>query len=261
MKLGEFERVFNMNNEKYFEGFTLPVPLAFADALDKCLFEQGDLIYSDHVAYEKPWGEALEELKFSIQVEKPARGVGIVASMGDDGIFEENWRSAVVFNLKNYADDTVNAVSTSQGALYTLLRTGDLNAINDECLPIPVGAMEADKMLENILSGYNTAGASIFAFFASRVNSRHTMKIEGLKRAFVNIHDIERMPVAQLEEFKSLNPSPTLELVIFKINADVQEVECRVKSLLYRPSRDKKTGKEMFRIRAHGYLLGVKSIR
>jgi len=66
-----------------------------------------------------------------------------------------------------------------------------------------------------------------------------------------------RTPAKNVELIKDMNPHPTLELVTFKIRESKDEIENRIKKLLYKPlpARLKKTDNERFRLRTHGYLV------
>lgn len=55
--------------EGYAEGFKMSVPECFKASLNNGIFSQGDTIYSDTVAYEKPWGEALKQLEYAVEVQ------------------------------------------------------------------------------------------------------------------------------------------------------------------------------------------------
>jgi hypothetical protein len=60
--------------DEYFDGFNWAVPVAFAEPLAACRFEQGDILYDTRRAYEGSWGDALPHIKYSIQVKSPMRG-------------------------------------------------------------------------------------------------------------------------------------------------------------------------------------------
>lgn len=55
--------------EGYAEGFKMAVPECFKASVNNGIFSQGDVIYSDVVAYEKPWGEALKQLNYAVKIQ------------------------------------------------------------------------------------------------------------------------------------------------------------------------------------------------
>ena len=63
-----------MINKDYFTCFDWAVPKAFKEPLASCRFEQGDILYDTPKAYEGTWADALQHLRFSIQIKSPARG-------------------------------------------------------------------------------------------------------------------------------------------------------------------------------------------
>lgn len=50
-------------DEDYFLGFKWALPKSFKDALAKCFFNVGDIIYDTPKAYSLSWGEALNHIK------------------------------------------------------------------------------------------------------------------------------------------------------------------------------------------------------
>ncbi len=58
------------DQQEYVRGFTWSLPTAFIDAIAICKFTQGDILYNSKVGY-KRWGDAIKELKHSIQVKSP----------------------------------------------------------------------------------------------------------------------------------------------------------------------------------------------
>lgn len=83
-----------------------------------CRFERGDLVYDRLEVYQK-WEDAVKNIHYSIQVNLPAQGVGRATLQA--GVFEENWKSEVVFTLTDYKANDRRKVTTTQGRLYTLL--------------------------------------------------------------------------------------------------------------------------------------------
>jgi hypothetical protein len=111
-----------------FKGFTWCVPEAFASALDSCAFNVGDVLYSDSIAYQENWKEALKGLKWSVQVKKETSAV---AREGESS-FHANWRRGkLTVELTDYRTGKgfSRLIETTQGKVYQTLRIGDPAAL------------------------------------------------------------------------------------------------------------------------------------
>ena len=81
--------------KEFFEGFKWALPLAFADALSKCQFVVGDIIYDNVKAYSVEWGEAKNILKHSIQVKSINSVITENNEVNNESVFYENWNSEI----------------------------------------------------------------------------------------------------------------------------------------------------------------------
>jgi hypothetical protein len=245
----------------YCRGFAYPIPTSFYDALVACRFEQGDLLYTDAIAYEASWGEALRSLNYMIQVTAPIRGS--VASGGEkqrdgkkppDQVFRDNSETEVSFELTDVKADKKTSYTTTQGQLYTAIRSGDLSAL--ECqFNVPMGLRDANKLIPSLsLRTYAGDGRRLFAFFGLLGTDLLYNKLEALQRGFGEEATLTRTHVSEIKELADEDMNPMLELYAYALNMSEDEIDEAAKSVLYKPSKDKKTDRENWRLATHGYL-------
>lgn len=242
-----------MEYEIYFDGFKWPLPLSFSDALSKCSFEQGDVLYNDKCAYEIPWGEAKKKLKYSIQITSPARSIGGSGSPGTDGVFLSNWIQHVEFEITNYKTDRKFKVSTFQGNLYMALLRGDVSMI-DKCETVipPLVVSEVDRRLACLAVEKKSKSQFLMAY--DTTNELLKSKRKKIESALDGKCSTETYPVRALPEFSGLIALPTIEVAVFDIDLNLDVAESELKEAVYVPVKNKKTERERFRLRDHGLL-------
>jgi hypothetical protein len=107
-----------------FKEFSWCVPSAFLNAVESCCFNAGDILYSDPAAYECAWKEAVQRLRWSLQVKKAS-----AATMADrETIFDANWaKGLVLVERTDYLAGRClsRLIETTQGKIYHTLVTGD----------------------------------------------------------------------------------------------------------------------------------------
>jgi len=242
-----------MDAKKYFEGFDWPVPQAFSEALAKCKFEQGDVLYSNRCAYELAWGEAKRKLEYSIQIISPPRSLGSSNSDGADGIFLSNWGSPVEFELTSYQDKKKERKKTSQGNLYMTLLHGNLSIVDqEEVHEPPFTVSEINRRLPDISFEKTRESQFLLAFDAtSEILRVKRAKIEKALAELSSIHEHPVQSVPALSEFTIL---PTISIIVFDVDLNLPETEAKIKEAVYVPVKNKKTDRERFRLRDHGLL-------
>jgi len=242
-----------MESQKYFEGFNWSVPQAFSEALGKCKFEQGDVLYSNRCAYEMAWGEAKKNLEYSIQVISPPRSISSSKSDGADGVFLSNWSSKVEFELTSYQADRKERKKTSQGNLYMMLLNGNLSILDEEEVQKPPFTVsEINRRLPEIPFDKTKESQFLLAYDAtSEILRVKRAKIEAALREVSLIHEHPAQSVRSLSGFTIL---PTISIVVFDVDLSVPETESKVKEAVYVPVKNKKTDRERFRLRDHGLL-------
>ncbi len=133
---------------KFFEGFAWPVPRAFAAAIASCRFEQGDLLYSDRVAYGAR-SKTSAKVSYSIQVLNPPRSTRALKAGAEGGRFEANWDSDLELSLTAHEAGRKEIHSTTQGRLFRCLWLGDPAQVSSEAPApeVPGGQRELHRRL------------------------------------------------------------------------------------------------------------------
>ena len=251
---------------RYFEGFSWAVPLAFADALSLCRFEQGDTMYDTPKAYEGTWGQALKELSHSIQVKYPPRtgvGVGVAKGVSEKELkFAENWKQKVVFELRDYKQGSTREVTTTQGRLYTVLWRGDLCVLDEQAsaLPPPKTAMHIRRTLAKHAPYFRSVfpeekGSLAFFMPYDPCHSLLRGKLQNVKDVLREYFKVGVRFLAP-EEIGLPDFAPTARVACFVVQSDsLSKVKELLKGALYKPGKGKKTTDDRFRLEDHGYLL------
>lgn len=256
----------NQANE-FFDGFSWAVPLAFADPLAACRFEQGDILYNTRRAYEGAWGEALPHITYSVQVKFPSRGTGTKTGKEEDSVFTDNWNMTIVFSFTDHKENKTREVTTTQGRLYSLLWKGDLHVIDKDAPPPPV-PMLAMQILSDLPSAIYHVKKIVLKGEAS--NCVFLMPYDRtrllLKTKFQKVEDSLKgfktqicfVSPSEAELASETGFAPTVSIACFCVHGTpYSEIEQALKKALYTPSKDKKTDKEGYRITAHGYLFAI----
>jgi hypothetical protein len=258
---------------EFFEGFSWAVPTAFRSALDKCCLEEGDALYDSREAYNLPWEQAKKALRHSVHVRFPKRVTVSVDSTEERNVFARNWRSEVKLNLLRYPSMTRDKVTTSQGALYTLLWKGVIDVLNAsvDSLPPPATLVELDHALEGVSRGQlekafpqATHGICFLTAFSHTHDISRSKRslIEGALHQFGNNahnggHAVEFLPQDLGVDSEHVY-LPTLRVCVYVVRTEQSaQVAEALKNVLHKPAKSAK--KEQFRLRNHGILLPLSS--
>ncbi|MFA6977844.1 MAG: hypothetical protein WC209_00870 [Ignavibacteriaceae bacterium] len=250
---------------EYFDGFNWALPKAFAEALSKCLFEVGDIIYDTQKAYSIPWNEAKKVVKHSIQIKSISSPNLYLEEKNNESIFNENWDSEVVFDYYDYHSLNKIEISTTQGRLYSLLWKGNEEYILSANIPATKPCMLksvfkkiADYKLEiSKLSDPNCE--YLFYFPVDVANQTFNEKSKKIIKSFKSNVDlisyrIKSYSPQNLNSNTSLTLCPTLKFIVFEISGSSESINEALKKALYIQSKNKKSEKEYFRLKAHGAL-------
>ena len=254
-------------NDEFYTGFVWAVRKAFREPLASCRFEQGDILYDTRKAYEGTWGDALNHLRFSIQINSPMRGITSKNKQDEDSVFADNWKQKIELDLVEYPSKKTRFVTSTQGRLYTTLWKGNISQLEDGTLepPVPKLAKDALKALKDIPFTSNIFVQKCSKDFRNPIifimPSDETNEILRIKLQKVETHlkkfqskmllgDPEELGLPNAKEYV-----PTAKLACFIMDSiDQEELKAKLKEALYVKSEDKKTNKERFRLKAHGYL-------
>jgi len=238
---------------QYYDRFEWPVPSAFSEALAKCRFEEGDLLYSDKCAYELPWGEAKANLRHSIQVVYPLKSFVEYDNVDMNSEFLSNWNLGVTFDLTDYAACSKSRKKSFQGNLYLALVHGDLSFIDlPYVMAPPLVVSEIDSRLAYISLSKTRQSQFLLAYDSTNPTLRS--KKEKIRSVLKDKAVVETHAISSLPEFSQLKTLPTMEIVVFNIDLPLEATDEEIKKAVYVPVKNKKTDKTRWRIRDHGLL-------
>ncbi len=248
-----------------FSSFSWALPPAFSEPLCYCRFEEGDRLYDTHKAYIGTWTESLKHISYGIQIIFPPRAIKNKHDEDSESVFVNNWYKTVVFTLTNYKTKETKEITTAQGKLYSFLWKGDFSYFEeDKEIAIPTQPLKSIKFLKQSESYFKPAIATLkfrkASFFIMPYDKSNSL----LKSKFdkVNIRlskDFDEKCILFERANRIFNQHteefiPTLQFVCFVIDTDKPiNIEESLKKALYKPSRDKKTKKDMFSLKKHGY--------
>jgi len=250
----------------YFNGFKWALPKSFADALSKCLFEIGDVIYDTPKAYSLPWNDAKNILKNSIQIKSISAVNIFLDDKNNESAFFENWDSEVVFDFYYYPSLEKKEIKSIQGRLYSFLWKGDVRYLLTKNSPLEKPIM-LKKVFKNnpeyqfdISKKVNTKSDFIFYFPIDVTTESYKEKTQKIIRSFNhNKNSITYKLKSYTPQALNLNLAmsfcPTIEFMVFEINGSSTVINDTLKNALYIPSKNKKSDKEYFRLKSHGVLV------
>lgn len=264
-QINKLEATIDPADSEYFDGFAWAVPKAFQEALETCYFCVGDILYDNRLAYEDCWADAVRHMKYSIQVKAPGR------SQPSASCFKNNWGRSIWIMLTDHISGESERIWTTQGRLYTLLRSGDLAIVKDnsdspsvplqsrevlKCLKHPLFKTKAKNYIMNKCGDIDDVVCFMMPYDHSVVLSR--IKFLWIKSAFpVGIKPQIYYPsLADLEIASAAAFAPTMRIACYLFEGVPEDkVFDAIKSVLYKPDPNKKTDKDCFRLSAHGILL------
>lgn len=233
-------------------GFEWAIPSAFTSALAKCKFEEGDVLYDHPSAYTEEWSEALKWLKFGVQIVKPLRSSS--TNTTKENVFISNWNSSVEFDLIDFQNKESTRIQCRQGNLYLLLwhgNTSDLE-VNLEDTIKPLMRSDVAKKLNGINLKKTTASQFIMASDLTSQLMRD--KVKKIKVAIGDFADMTSFQAQDIPQLSEMNVLPTVQIIIFNSELPHYQLEEKIKSAVYSPSKNRISKKDSFRIKTHGIL-------
>jgi len=251
-------------NKEFLEEFAWAIPNAFKYPLSTCRFEQGDLLYNTPKAYQGTWGKALPDISFIAQIKYPPRSLASKSQDDKGSVFATNWNSKVIFELDDRRANKKKTVITTQGRLYMMLWKGDSSFLdkntNDPLPPVsPMSIVKNDNLAKTV--GY-------FKHLANRMTYPKVFIMPFdrtsllLSSKFAKIQEhlgefIIKTKLALPEQTGLISDTgfiPTLRVACFYIDHELsKEVKAALKKALYKSSKNKKSQREHFRLKAHGH--------
>jgi len=256
------------NVRRFFEGFCWAVPVAFVDAVAVCHFGQGDVLYDTELAYVGPWSEARNHIRYSVQVKYPSRGRSESIAVSE-AAFKTNWHSPIEFEITDYALGSTTTVRTTQGRLYSLLRTGEIAILNEQ-IPNPMPTLHAELFramkregepariagaLRSLVA--RPLGGCVFAMpydpCYALLREKHLVvkyALEAEAPTSVHVVSPEQLGVS-LDNYCA----PTLRVAAFLVSCnDPLRINAVLKEGLYKPESALPAEKQRFDVTRHGIL-------
>lgn len=250
----------DMKSEDYFTSFAWALPKAFKEPLASCRFEQGDIFYDTHKAYEGTWDDALSHLRFSIQISHAVSKKG----NSEDYAFSNNWRQQVELELTEYPSKKNRLITTTQGRLYMTLWKGDIRQLDIDT-PEPRVPKLATDIVKELPSTVD-----FFKHYSKNLNHPVFFLMPFDETQNILLLKSQKVESSLIKEFKlnmklvtpdkigiqnSGDYVPTLKIACFIVDTPaVNKVYSSLKSALYVTSKERKTSIDRFRLEAHGCL-------
>lgn len=239
-----------------YDDFKWPVPHAFKDALAKCLFEKGDILYDNKIAYAINWGVARNEIGYSIKVIKPEKSLSVTVDKKGDTVFANNWKSVSEVTLTDYKGKKETTLETYQGNLYYTIWKGSVNFLEDEALPkIPHGFSFVNQRLEELK--ISLPEGLYFIYGTDLTSNLHAQKTKNLKVSFGNMGVILSPSYEELCSLSGTELLPTTQLICIKIQTSLEQAESIIKEALYSQYNKNDSDKDRFRLRSHGLFINL----
>ncbi len=250
-----------VNAMEFFAGFAWALPGSFADPLEKCRFERGDVVYDDPAAYTCDWAGARAAARRIVQVRLPQQGDSAKQDQGAASVFADNWRHSAEIDLIETADLSTRTIETTQGRLYTFLWRGD-EAVLDLGVsepPLPLLAGDMRNLLEGaaprVAAQVDVEGpGQLFVTPYDHASSRLREKDRGIRTAMAahpgcKAHEV---PVAEKGAL------PTLCWMAYLIpGLDEDGVTELLKPALYNPQGNRTGKADRFDLKRHGRLIAL----
>lgn len=239
----------------FFSGFKWAVPLAFSDAVSRCRFEEGDILYNSLSAYGN-WPEVKDSVTQSFQVRLPARSQGSSA-FGGSSVFSSNWLSEIVVDhFNNHKNTSTTPIQSTQGRFYTALWKGDPSILDlsNKSPEIPLLVKDVTKQIGKAQSFAPQLINGQTAFVMARDHSNLASRAK-FHKILANLRNTLIEPPTVVTPLQAgfdnhENIAPTVDIVAFISRLKKQELEELVKNAVYAPSKE--SDRDQFRISAHG---------
>jgi hypothetical protein len=232
---------------RFFEGFSWPLPLAFASAVSANRFEQGDVLFRHPASYEPlEGGEALAGENprgfDAIQVLNPPRSARATPTEVDGDRRRSSWQSEVTVALVDLARGESEVRTLSQGKLVMALWHGD-EAWLDPARPEPLfprGARELHAQLAQTLESFDAAQRTTsgcrFVYvvdLASDASRTKAQCVEEALRAAGTVERIDRSPqLAGVEHGSTYHPALSVRCLVMP-DRSVEAVQPILRACLY----------------------------
>jgi hypothetical protein len=260
-----------MSALQYLNGFSWPVPIAFASAVSACRFEQGDMLYDAKIGY-RDWATALDGLSLAIQVHDPPKSNRAMAADQEGSRFLANWNSDVTLSITAFSTDTVSKKTTSQGRLFTFLWRGDPADLDSDGLPPEPPRMQRElhRALEQAVPAFRRSFAkakreaasvpakgAVYLSAVDLSSDAGRAKASDVQGALAERFEVcaqDIVPLrAGIDSAERYHPALVLRGLL-AVGAAPEEVEAILKQRLYSPGAEREGRADRFSLARHGHL-------
>ncbi|MBU0743117.1 hypothetical protein KKA85_07080 [bacterium] len=248
---------------EFFAGFAWALPWAFADPLEKCRFERGDVVYDDPAPYSCDWAGTRAAAGRIVQVRLPQQGDSAKQDKDAASVFADNWCRSAEVDLIETADRSRRGIPTTQGRLYTFLWRDDESVLDLEApeppLPLLAGELRAllDEAAPRVAAQVDApAGrAQLFVTPFDYASSRLREKGRDIREALEAVPDCRELEFP-VELDDSRDPLPTLRWKAYLVpGVDEAALTDLLKPALYNPQGDRNGRADRFNLSRHGRLI------
>jgi hypothetical protein len=248
----------------FFDGFAWALPAAFADALEKCRFERGDVLYDHPDAYARDWAGARAVARRVIQVRLPQQADSGKVDKDAASVFADNWRRSAEIDLIETKDLSTRAIETTQGRLYTFLWRDDDAALDldtpEPTLPLMAGDLRTrlEVAAAGVAARVRADGpAGLFVFPFDHASSRLREKDLAVRGALAEVSGSRELEFP-VEADDERGPLPTLRWKAYLLpDLDEGAVTDLLKPALYNPQGNSEGRADRFSLARHGRFLSL----
>jgi hypothetical protein len=243
----------------FYDGFTWAVPKAFKDAIASCSFEEGDTLYCTRIAYDGAWGDVVDKIDHAIQVRFPSRSTNKKTTEDISSIFKANWNTTVKIEIIIGGGSNIDErfLHTTQGRLFTLLRSGDINILSTDCkspeMPLLLDSLKphlsdsrVTETINQIIDGkYEKPNLAIIAY--DETNDTLVAKVRKIISSIEEFKPKEiNFPLTKFEFLRPyyFHPTLTIKAIIIDSNSP-EKIRDRIKEVLW-PKREPKNATNSF---------------
>jgi len=245
---------------EFYDGFNWAVPKAFKDAIASCVFEEGDTLYCTKNAY-GTWAEVADKIDHAIQVHLPARKGGKKTPEDIDSVFEANWNTdaKVEFVIGSGPNNKEKFIYTTQGRLFTLLQTGNIEVLNKDNgipkIPLLAGPLKKQtnddviKLIkENVDEEFEKPNLVIMAY-----DETSDVLVGKFKSIFCSLREFKPevidFPLSRFASLKDYHFHPALSVKSIVIDSNSPEkIRDIIKEVLWTKRDSKKATKSFYKI-------------
>jgi hypothetical protein len=227
-----------------------------------CRFEQGDILYSDASAYDTFSTDSPHGGRW-VQILDPPKTARALTTEGEGNRFASSWLSPVELDLSKPPGGDVRRIATTQGRLFSCLWRGDVALLEPDGDDPPAPLLARDlhprlcevvPALRRALGGGDDDDRRLLLMVLDRASDASRIKLRAVEAALAEAFSVDTLdlapPDAGLDGAEAFHPALVVRCLAIA-GAEAEQVEARVKAVLYSPVEGKA---DRFSISRHGHL-------